>query len=874
MNVRLRPAPVRSAPFSALRACLAVSLVLLCLAVCPAGSSAAEWHLPLIEGPVHFSDGTGALSFDGVLSLRPSFGPGGRIEGRAEVRGARVVTPWGGAQVDGRADVVLDGDTVLINGIRLRTADVSIGQALLPDAPDVSDLIITLTGSGNYDTASGKLNLPEFRFSVEGVTAGGGSFFMDADEMRVRLRGGVPDASKALAGLHKLLPAKTTETPVSGGLRYSVDFSEKGGRRRVSMTIRPEGLTAGEFRGRPVRFPEAPLRLTAAMKKGAAGKEAAAGTLSADWLGQVNWSLSRDGVLQAEAPSLRLEALGDHAEAALGVPLADWGLAGAAGLRVETGPEGGRVDLVVEEGSFASPDGQWLGEACGLDGSVVWRRGGDDILADCRLDMTTGEVLAGTVYLPVSEYPLHVSGRIRSGAGGSLALEEGEVGLRGFGTVQLAGERILPAVAESGSGVSGVPGDAAVSGDAGSSAAGAGWRAWVTVPWIELGPLFETFAREPLAVERPWLADWRLEGRLESVLALEWRDGSADIRGSLAVEDARLDDGGDIPLVSGVRLNLPYAYRFGAPPEPGAEAPGRGSLSAVIRLPGEDMTGVMRMEKLPVTLSPNRFTVDGSLDVPVLGGVLRLSDILVENPLSGAFRAGARAKLEGVDFSLLQPSGIPMEGEAGGDLGNVVLTADSLSAGGALKGTFFGGRFEAGGFAVSRPFSPGRVAQADTRVRSLDLERLSQALGVGRITGRMDIDLLDLVTAYGQPAAFDLTAQSVREDDIPQKISLKAVNSISVMGTGSGLSGAGIAVFSSMFRQFSYRKIGLRCTLGNDVFTVRGLIREGEVEYIIKRPTLFGINVINGNPDNRISFSDMLDRLARVIAPRGTDGAP
>ena len=73
---------------------------------------------------------------------------------------------------------------------------------------------------------------------------------------------------------------------------------------------------------------------------------------------------------------------------------------------------------------------------------------------------------------------------------------------------------------------------------------------------------------------------------------------------------------------------------------------------------------------------------------------------------------------------------------------------------------------------------------------------------------------------------------------------------------------------AKFFREFSYDRIGIECRLKNDVFTVRGLIREDGVEYLVKRRFFAGINVINANPDNRIGFSDMLDRVRRVTGER------
>jgi hypothetical protein len=165
---------------------------------------------------------------------------------------------------------------------------------------------------------------------------------------------------------------------------------------------------------------------------------------------------------------------------------------------------------------------------------------------------------------------------------------------------------------------------------------------------------------------------------------------------------------------------------------------------------------------------------------------------------------------------------------------------------------------------VEHPFAPGREIGADVTVSLLDLERLSAALGVGRITGRISGSLAGLRVAYGQPVAFHLAMESLPAEGVTQLVSLKAVNSISLVSTGSPLTGLGSSLMTRFFREFPYAKIGFECNLKNDVFTVRGLIREDGVEYLVKRRLFAGINVINRNPDNRIGFSDMLERARRV----------
>ena len=53
------------------------------------------------------------------------------------------------------------------------------------------------------------------------------------------------------------------------------------------------------------------------------------------------------------------------------------------------------------------------------------------------------------------------------------------------------------------------------------------------------------------------------------------------------------------------------------------------------------------------------------------------------------------------------------------------------------------------------------------------------------------------------------------------------------------------------------------------MFTVNGTIREGGTEYLVKRGSFSGVDIVNQNPDNRISFKDMVKRIKRVGAKGG-----
>jgi hypothetical protein len=311
-------------------------------------------------------------------------------------------------------------------------------------------------------------------------------------------------------------------------------------------------------------------------------------------------------------------------------------------------------------------------------------------------------------------------------------------------------------------------------------------------------------------------------------------------------------------------VELPVDYRLGTAPK-GAARDSPGQSWGILR------PGWIRVAHRKWQVSPGRVRVQGEglevhgeLGMCAQGADVRLRDVRLHLPWKGQWRAGGRLQIADLRPGQLVKA-IP---EDGARLQGSLLFAASgreVRTTGTIRGTVFDGSLRVEELGVIRPLSPSRMVTGNIHVSGLDLERLSQALEVGRITGRMDIDVDRLGIAYRQPVRFHLRARSVEDPDGSRRISLQAINSLSIIGTGRGLSGVGIKLYANFFEQFPYQRIGLSCVLGNDVFSLSGLIADNGVEYIVKRG-LTGINVINTNPNNMIAFSDMLKRLERVFA--------
>jgi len=148
---------------------------------------------------------------------------------------------------------------------------------------------------------------------------------------------------------------------------------------------------------------------------------------------------------------------------------------------------------------------------------------------------------------------------------------------------------------------------------------------------------------------------------------------------------------------------------------------------------------------------------------------------------------------------------------------------------------------------------------ADIAFTGLELADLTKQTSFGYMTGTIRGHIKGLVMSGVEPEAFDMIVETDPKGRGRKKISAEAVESLSIIGGGAGLPFIG-----RFFKNYSYSKIGIHCTLKNDIFTLHGLIKKGDTEYLVKRGFPFGVDVINRNPEGKISFRDMLERLKRI----------
>ncbi len=548
--------------------------------------------------------------------------------------------------------------------------------------------------------------------------------------------------------------------------------------------------------------------------------------------------------------AIKLEKIGPVMQAFSSLPFGDWGATGELDLGLDgtviADELAATVRMVIRDLAYMSPMADYMGQGLSADFQLksTLKLGSQQRRMNGSLKISRGEALFGSAYLNLTDHPLRFKAKVRQQGQDRYKNILAEANWKGYGYAK-------------------------VTGDLRATGSFPNWRykASLMAKDINLGAGFDILA-DAKALEN-FQGEAGLEGKASLNLDL-YADGEiADLTGQLKINDASLTSADSTLEATGVMLSMPLSYRIKGP---------------VVRLGSHyvsnDQWGELQADTLrtplvsmenaatALALVPNRFFVRDALVLNVLGGTVRLGSLACDNPLSKDFSLSMNTRLRDLDLSQVAAGKFPLQGKLNGELGIVTLTNNALTVPGSIKGDFFGGKVLIDGIYAQNPLVPHRNFGLDLAVHEMDLERLSRAMDIGRVTGKMDLELDDVLVAYGEPVGMTLRAETSGEGDFEKTVSLKAVNSLSVLGTGSGMGDVGVGMFASFFQEFSYARIGFQCSLNNDIFQVRGLIREGGVEYLIKKPFFTGINLVNGNPDNHISFKDMLERVDRVIGDK------
>ena len=257
-----------------------------------------------------------------------------------------------------------------------------------------------------------------------------------------------------------------------------------------------------------------------------------------------------------------------------------------------------------------------------------------------------------------------------------------------------------------------------------------------------------------------------------------------------------------------------------------------------------------------------RFREDAT--VPIMGGSMTFRDLTIRPPQG---EAGADIRfalvLDDIDFGRVSTAlGLPaFQGRLSGTIPNARYANERVDFDGGLSMQLFNGRVAFSSLALERPFGSAPSLSADIALDDLDLLRLTEVLGFGSITGRLDgrIDGLRLVD--WTPVAFNARFITDEAAGVKQRISQRAVQNISSVGDASFVTSLQGQLIG-LFEDFGYRRIGIGCRLANEVCSMSGLHSASNAFTIVEGAGLPRLGVVGFN--KQVDWPTLVERLMAV----------
>jgi hypothetical protein len=382
----------------------------------------------------------------------------------------------------------------------------------------------------------------------------------------------------------------------------------------------------------------------------------------------------------------------------------------------------------------------------------------------------------------------------------------------------------------------------------------------IEAPALELSTLYAFINR----IRGADAAQVKLGGHTESQIDVKIDKSAFSLMGYLRVNDASWKDPGRNFSLEGIEAYIPLFYAQGSERmKDEFSNPERGYV-----IMQNFRSALLDQSPLRLDFSAKRngYVIE-PLELEIFGRRAEVGETSVEYGRDPA-NFGARTSFSwgDVDLSKLQLSSqdFRMSGKLSVDFPLVVISSNRVSTEGQSEADVFGGKIAIHNIQVDQPFSESRTISCDVKLSELDLEKITDSIPFGRVTGILNGEIQDLALSYGQPERFNIRIQSEKRKGIPQRFSLKATNDLAILGTGEKTPFSPQSGWTRFVKEFRYKKIGIACSLKNDTFSLSGTIHKKGIEYLVKGSGLFAINVVNKQTQNQIQFKDMLGRLKRI----------
>jgi hypothetical protein len=250
------------------------------------------------------------------------------------------------------------------------------------------------------------------------------------------------------------------------------------------------------------------------------------------------------------------------------------------------------------------------------------------------------------------------------------------------------------------------------------------------------------------------------------------------------------------------------------------------------------------------------------VEIPVLGGAIKIAQFESQDLFGNSPSWVTSAEVNGLSIGELSEAfdWPPMSGELNGKLPAMRYQGQTIELDGALKVDLFGGQIQIGQLMIKKPL--GRVPEmfATAKLSDLNLEQITQTFSFGHIEGSLEGWIRNLHLLNWEPVAFQAHFHSPEKDDLPHRISQRAVDNLTSIGNGIG--GGLERTFLGLFKEFRYNRMELRAKLDGNLITLDGMDHPDGGYYLVKGAGLPRIDVIARN--RRVAWRSLLERLKNI----------
>ncbi|WP_438970399.1 hypothetical protein [Methylophaga sp.] len=259
----------------------------------------------------------------------------------------------------------------------------------------------------------------------------------------------------------------------------------------------------------------------------------------------------------------------------------------------------------------------------------------------------------------------------------------------------------------------------------------------------------------------------------------------------------------------------------------------------------------------------NGFSLTQDVELPVFDGRLLINAFSLQQQADSQLNWTFDGLLTPVSMEALSDAlqWPKLHGKLSGVIPNVSYSNEQLKIDGALQMKVFDGTTVIRDLRMTSPLGALPQLYANIDITNLDLDLLTKTFDFGRITGKLEGYVHELRLSNWQPVQFKASLTTPKENPGKRRISQKAVDNLTQIGGGAGMISRS---FLRFFDDFAYQKLGLNCTLINEVCDMSGIEEAEQGYYIVKGGGGLPpwINVVGYT--RQVDWSELIERLKAV----------